>query len=58
MSSERAPAESAENAERAVPKCRVPNCWRDAAAVRVVGETVREAILCKRHRRGFFEVSS
>lgn len=58
MSAEQDGCESREDAERALPKCRVPNCWRDAAAVRVVGDTVREAILCKRHRRGFFEVSS
>lgn len=58
MSVERADCESRENAERARTICRVPNCWRDATAVRVVGETVREAILCERHRRGYFGVSS
>jgi hypothetical protein len=58
MSAERAGCESREDAERACATCRVPNCWRDATAIRVVDETVREAILCERHRRGYFGVSS
>lgn len=58
MSAENENCESREDAERARATCRVPNCWRDAAAVRVVGETAREAILCKRHRCGFYGVSS
>jgi hypothetical protein len=38
--------------------CRAPNCWRDAAAVRVADETEREAVLCEEHRRAFLGVSS
>jgi hypothetical protein len=38
--------------------CRAPNCWRDAATVRVAGEADREAVLCEEHRRAFLGVSS
>ena len=38
--------------------CRAPNCWRDAAAVRVAGETEREAVLCDTHRKAFLGVGS
>jgi hypothetical protein len=38
--------------------CRAPNCWRDAAAVRVASKPEREAVLCEEHRRAFLGVSS
>jgi len=38
--------------------CRAPNCWRDGHVVRVAGQTVRETVLCDRHRRTFLGVSS
>lgn len=46
--------ESASSSER----CRVPNCWRNASAVRIAGETAEPTVLCDEHARIFFGVSS
>jgi len=53
-----ADADGAESGRDGGDTCRAPNCWRDGHAVRVAGQTVRETVLCDRHRRTFLEVSS
>ncbi|MFY4815081.1 hypothetical protein ACOJIV_20650 [Haloarcula sp. AONF1] len=50
--------ESDESRAQRGDTCAAPSCWREGRLVRVVGETVRKAVLCETHRKALLGVSS
>ena len=58
MSADACPAESDESRAQSGETCAAPSCWREGRLVRVVGETVRQAVLCETHRKALLGVSS
>jgi len=58
MSADTCPTERGERRAQSGEKCAAPSCWREGRLVRVVGETVRKAVLCETHRKALLGVSS
>lgn len=54
----RARTDGAESGRERGERCRAPNCWRRGVQVHIAGETVLPAVLCRRHRKAYFGVSS